>query len=436
MRTSPRSLLGLPLYAFALTAPVSVAIGSVAVAMVGGVALLRQLFPATRSVALPPRPVLVALALFVGTHALATALAAPFPAHWATWRGEMFLKLLLLAVPLLAADRPRDVERAAQLLVLVGAAVAVYGIYQHFAGWDLWRGTRTFDTGHGYFAVGFFDHHLSYGGHVLLLWTLGAAWALLADPGQRRARGSLLAVAATALLTAALLWSYARSAQLGAGACAVALTLMLRGRRRLLGLAVLGALVTAVMVSPFLFARFSAMSAAGSESTRINLWRSSLHAIHARPWTGFGAGNFQEMMRAYGLPAQYDTIAHAHNDFLMHAVNAGLPGLAAALLMLCSTTLVLWLGRGRAGRARWVVLAGVCAQFAISVAGLFQVYQTDNEVEMVLYFLLGCGLALISRGSPAAALQEATVSGTTFAAAPRSGAGIRPACAAAGSSFT
>jgi hypothetical protein len=39
-------------------------------------------------------------------------------------------------------------------------------------------------------------------------------------------------------------------------------------------------------------------------------------------------------------------------------------------------------------------VAGVACQVGISVGGLFQVYQTDNEVEMVLYFVLGTAFAV------------------------------------------
>jgi hypothetical protein len=36
----------------------------------------------------------------------------------------------------------------------------------------------------------------------------------------------------------------------------------------------------------------------------------------------------------------------------------------------------------------------LAVQAGITVAGFFQVFQTDDEVEMLLYFVLGCALAL------------------------------------------
>ena len=106
----------------------------------------------------------------------------------------------------------------------------------------------------------------------------------------------------------------------------------------------------------------------------------------------------------------YDVRGHAHNDFVMHAVNAGVLGLLAALALLVVVTWLLWRGYRRTltrdAPYGWVLLGGVAAQIAVSVAGLFQVYQTDDEVEMLLYFLLGCGLGLLPRARWTAAVTD------------------------------
>lgn len=400
MRAATGWWWGLPLYAFALAAPLSVSIGSVAVGMLGGFAVLRQLHPHTRQLRLPIALV-VAVAAFIGIHLLAAATASPFPTRWGKTVGEMFLKLLLLAVPLLAADRPRDIERSVRLLLAVGALVAAYGVYQHFTGRDLWRGGLTFNTGHGYFAVGFFGHHLSYGGHVMLLVVAATAWLLHALRPPLRARGALLPLGCLLLLSAALLWSHARSAQIGAAAGVALLAVLLPGRARWAALTGLALLVIATVLSPGVGARFLAVGDPATDSTRLMLWQSSVRAVAHRPWLGFGCGNFDDLMRTYGIPAQYDTISHAHNDFLMHAVNAGLLGLAAAIGMLAVTIWLLLRARRHAGVTSWVALAAFSCQGAITIAGLFQVFQTDNEVEMVLYFLVGCGIALGIPSPPA-----------------------------------
>ncbi len=132
------------------------------------------------------------------------------------------------------------------------------------------------------------------------------------------------------------------------------------------------------------------------EVTRPNLWRSSLAGIADRPLRGWGQGNFDKMMQQHEVPGFYESRAHSHNDYLMHAVNAGLPGLAAALWLLVAVLVYLHTGWRRAGSGSWVVAGAAGAQIAVAVAGFFQVFQTDDEPEMMLYFILGCGVAYLA----------------------------------------
>jgi len=129
------------------------------------------------------------------------------------------------------------------------------------------------------------------------------------------------------------------------------------------------------------------------EVTRPNLWRSSLAGIADRPLRGWGQGNFDRLLAEHEVAGFYESRAHSHNDYLMHAVNAGLPGLAAALWLLMAVLVFLHTGWRRTGSGSWVVAGAASAQIAVAVAGFFQVFQTDDEPEMMLYFILGCGVA-------------------------------------------
>lgn len=391
------SLRSLPLYAFALAAPVSVAGGNVGAGAILISALLLAALASrtpdgrTHLAAALPRSVWLTLAAYFLVHAAATAFAGPGPVRWNKFGEEMWLKLLLVAVPILACGRSRDVPRALGLMLAAGLVAAGYGYIQHFTGLDLVRGGQTYPHGDRFTALGFFGHHLSYGGQVMILLIVAGALACtrLRD-GWRRA---LPALALCALFGLGLLWSYARSAQLGAFVAAVVLVFTLPRRWRLGALAVLVAATALTLTLPSVRGRITETFTDEKEVTRPNLWRSSLAGIADRPLLGWGPGNFDVMLAKHELPgAYYESRAHSHNDFLMHAVNAGLLGLAAALALLVVTTrasLLAWRGGGG-----WVPLAAVVTQVGISVAGLFQVFQTDDEVEMVLYFLLGCALAM------------------------------------------
>ncbi len=337
----------------------------------------------------PARPVMLSLAALLAAYALATLLSRPYPTHWHKFAEESWIKLLLLAVPLLAGRDPARVERMMKLVVIMGAATAVYACVQHFTGIDAVRGRSLYRPEFGHVAVtGFYGHHLTYGGHVLIVLTLAVAWALDHDATGRRWLPLLIAVVA-----AALLWSYARSVWLGVAAGMLALMIMTGRRARLLMLPGMAAAVVA-LATPLLRSHALGILDLERHATRLNLWTSSLRGIAANPLTGVGPGNFGAMMDRYMTPGHYDLHGHAHHDLLMHGVNAGLPAVAAALALLVTICVVLLRAARRPGPGRWVLIGGVAVQVGITVAGFFQVFQTDDEVELLLYFVLGCALAL------------------------------------------
>ena len=45
------------------------------------------------------------------------------------------------------------------------------------------------------------------------------------------------------------------------------------------------------------------------------------------------------------------------------------------------------------GGIDWIVVGALAGHVALIVAGLAQVFQTDDEVEFTLYFVLACALA-------------------------------------------
>jgi len=100
------------------------------------------------------------------------------------------------------------------------------------------------------------------------------------------------------------------------------------------------------------------------------------------------------MLDCHEVPGFYRVRGHAHNDYLMFAVSAGLPGLAMAITLAASIWRFLWLQWRKGLKSYWIALAGLGSHAAIAVAGFTQVHQTDHEVETVLYLVLGCGLAL------------------------------------------
>jgi putative inorganic carbon (HCO3(-)) transporter len=336
--------------------------------------------------------VLLALGLFLAANLLATVLAPGGP-RWYKLVEETWFKLLLVAVPVVAAGRGEAARRALWLVIAAGTVAAAYAIFQHFTDTDPLGGRDIKHFNGAPVAFGFTNHHLSFGGQLVVLMALVLCWlraTVLADW-----RRFWLPALVTLVMGLALVWSYARSAQLGVFAVALLLAVTLpAGRWRWAGFAGLAAVLVLAVATPSVRDRVSEGFTDEKEVTRPNLWRSSVAGIADRPLVGWGPGGFGDMLAAHEVPGYYESRAHSHNDFLMHAVNAGLLGLGAALWLILATVRCFWSGWRRGGPGSWLLLGGVAVQTGMVVAGMFQVFQTDDEVEILLYLVLGCCLAL------------------------------------------
>ena len=378
---------------FVVGSPLSISVGSIAA---GGLMLvgLGRLATSAAVRATVPRGVWIALVAWIGWTAICVALADPYRARWDTWIDESWIKVLAPLVAVAAAPVVVALGRVLRLYLATGALVAIYGAYQHFTG-DQWF-TDDWVTGVGdrWRAVGFYGHHLTYGGHVVCLWLLWLAHAASPAVDWKRPRPAIENAATGLLLSLGLLWSYARSAQLGAGPGALVVAFALPPARRRWALAAVALLAVATVATPAARDRFARVLDAEAEQTRPHLWEASLRGIAEHPITGYGPGNFRALLAEHEVEGLYESRAHSHNDLLMIAVNSGIPG--ALLFAVLQVTFLVALVRARrvGGEQGWIALAGVASIAALTLGGLFQVFQSDDEVELTLYFLIGCGLAV------------------------------------------
>ncbi len=384
-----------PLFILALTVSVSVSVGGISVALLYLAALV-VIVQDRKQVVWPEKSVLLALAALLGSYFLATLFSMPYPHDWNKFAEELWIKLLLIAVPVVVGRDTKKLVWALKLALLMGGAAAVFAVVQHFLGFDPVRGCSLFRPQFGHIAVtGFFSHHLSFAGQSIIFIIMTAAW-YLDKPADRKRRWLLLVLLAMGM---ALLWSFARSAWVGVLAgLPVVLVMLQRGRTRWVGMAAgLVAAAGFLMIHP-VRDHFLRIFQLQQHTTRLNLWQSSWEGIKANPLLGFGPGNFESLLEGFKVPGHYETLAHAHHDLLMHGVNAGIPGIVAALALLL-VTCRLMLRAGRTDSAnQWIFKGTFAVQVGITVAGFFQVFQTDDEVEILLYFLLGCAVALAGHG--------------------------------------
>ncbi len=297
------------------------------------------------------------------------------------------------AVFLLALHQAREGARARALFRLLFAVIALeaaYGLLNHFAGWDtvLWEEGPKAYAGH---VTGTFINRNTFATYTGLGVLLGMALLFesvmragsLADLRRRLVtlgeeilgrRGPLLA--GLLLVFTAHLLTGSRGGFLS---LAVAFLVFVGGAlaaarpRPLAALAALAALALFVggvlwLAGDVTFARL--MRADTVDNPRTETYALALDMIADRPWAGHGLGGWAAVFQLYRdtrFPGYWD---RAHDTYLEHAVELGLP---ATLLLYLAPLLVFlrtWRGLRTRRRNRIFPLVGVSATVLVAVHAL------------------------------------------------------------------
>lgn len=206
-------------------------------------------------------------------------------------------------------------------------------------------------------------------GQYMMLGLIGAVW-LRRQPSERAEPRWIAVVESLAalVLAAALLLTFSRQAWLGAVAGLIALS----ARRRPISLLVVLAssfLVLSVVPVPGAHQSFGEYLLTASDTTttssgtRIGLWSQALNLIPSHAVVGVGPGLYGTLVATAANPIDY-----AHNVFLDAAVELGLVG-AVALVLLCLGTI----------RSAW-------SRGAVVSVGMLVAWMTANLFDDVFYF--------------------------------------------------
>jgi O-antigen ligase len=283
------------------------------------------------------------------------------------------------------------------------AASAAHGIWQVVR-----KGGARFEEGGQ--LVGRADPLAGYmtGGGLLMLAALVLLAALLTI-GVRRRR-SWLGVALGAALAVALLClvlTLTRSAWLGflAGAAVIFALARPRWLPALGAAAVAGALLLPGTLQSRLLSAFAPDDPGNVQ--RVEMWRTGWQWILDEPVTGRGDRDLKNAYREHHADRpDVEIQGHLHSNPIMFAVLWGLPGLVLALGLLLTALRSLWRRwrelRAAAGRAppdaegdldrAWCVGA-LGAWTGMNVAGLFEWNFGDAEISLLLWLIVGLGLA-------------------------------------------
>jgi putative inorganic carbon (HCO3(-)) transporter len=378
------------LYGFVAALPLSITATQFFVLVLGALVVVRAAITRRLGTTIGPAGWLI-LALLAWT-----ILAAPFSANPAVAVPRLLKYWVWMTyfVALAALDRRETAIRAMKILAAVVGLVALIGIAQHFFGYAVPRWpappVKLWEKHGGYFhAMGYFDHHLTFGTSLALaLLAITGLW--LAAP-ERRTR--LWLSASLALGFFALLWSYARSAWLGFLAGLLALGAM-KGKKYLaavvVGVFAVG--VAAYQLSPTLAARMQRSVQSADNLERLYTWKTTLDMIADHPLLGIGPGAYRLMTPPYraGYNIQWTASSHAHNSYLQIAAESGIP---AGLLFTALMAYLLALGAIRQDELkeqatrRALVMGATAAMTAFAAASLLQHNAGDAEVNMMFQWL-------------------------------------------------
>lgn len=278
-------------------------------------------------------------------------------------------------------------------LILVGAAVALWGLAQFGAGYG----------GLEHRIRGPFSHYMTFSGFLLIVDMLLVARLLrrrpVADatgPTQLLDRpwaawGSLVAI------TWALVATLTRGAWIAL--VAVLLALALAERRRLLAWAAPVVLLFLVVAPVPMVARALSIGDLSETSTydRLCMAEAGLRMIGERPLLGVGPEVVKRIYPLYRHPtAPRLWVPHLHNTYIQLAAERGIPALSIFLALLGASLLAARQGYRAGGRAADLQLGFLGALGAFAIAGLFENNWGDTEVQRLVLFLLAAPFAVAS----------------------------------------
>lgn len=327
-----------------------------------------------RDLRLPPSPLLLPFAIFLGAVLISLWDAVELPVYGVP---EFIKWVQVLALCLIVSDclatgaGPGRAAWLVGILLLTGLFQGLVGIYQF---WLRGEGPYHFAILGGCFyrAYGTFEQPNPYAGYlgITLALAVGVAAGMLEEHirlrrGTTPARWLLLAlvVATVAVMGVALVMSWSRGGWLGFTAAVGAMALALPRRARwgillvvaiilagtgLYSAGLLPASVTARFTSFVEDIRFEDVRGVGINDTnyavieRLAHWQAALEMWRHHFWTGVGFGCYEPAYGDFALINWPIALGHAHNYYLNIAAESGLIGLVAYLLLWGATFWHTW----------------------------------------------------------------------------------------------
>ena len=337
-------------------------------------------------------PYILPLFVFLLMTLLSLAMSPEPSRGWAPIR-----KFVLIAIGLLAANFVNTQGRAKttyRLLLAVASVEAMTSFVQfvlkerHF----LTTGELRDDPMALDRVKGFMGHWMTFSGGQLLIWC--AAIPVLVLIGRRW-------LIPLSFVGIAIIFSYTRSAWLGAGAGISVMVPWLP--KKLLVSILIPILVVALLAAPLIYHRYklSAQGEFGPDYGRVALWKVGLQMVHDHPWFGVGPERIPvEFPHYYQGDSGKFYFGHMQNDFIQIAAERGLLCFAAFLWFLFALfRSFLRFTKSSDQLLQLTAISSLAALTGFLVMGLFEYNFGDSEPLMLFLFLMSIpfGIDAVSR---------------------------------------
>ena len=287
-------------------------------------------------------------------------------------------------------------------LAVAGTASAAWSLVQFWRKWERARaaGEPFYQSYVGDRITGFMSHWMTFGGGMMIVLTVIAAWILFSGERQRL----WLWWCGAVLVSVAIVLGFTRSIW---PAAAVGILYLLWFWKRWTVAVLPVAVVAAALLAPSpvnerIRSIWSPDKKLDSNQHRVALRAAGWRMVTAHPLLGIGPEHTKLKFAEY-LPEQYKPVpaewyyGHLHNIYLDYAAERGVPALLAFLVMIVWALrdfqrAVLRLAPGDHTR-RMVLHGAVGGLLAILVGGLFERNLGDSEVLTLFWALLACGYA-------------------------------------------
>lgn len=234
----------------------------------------------------------------------------------------------IIVIGLLISALVDNEQRVRWLLMMILISVAMV-TFKDFVGSIIYMGNVKL-TGPG----GSFEDNNDYA--LLLVMATPIAYYFAKSETNKLLRWGFYGM--VVMTTVTIMFTYSRGGFLGL--CAVALTMALRTKYKVTGVAAL--VLAGILFINFgperVLNRLSTIKTADQEDAsaqgRLKAWEVSLGIMRDYPWAGIGMKNILLVYGKYGNVAEAKV---AHNSYLQCAVDAGIPALIFFLMMLALT---------------------------------------------------------------------------------------------------